>query len=270
MKGIFVTISVFFLALALLSASGLAASAKEKQAGARADLSSLSGISSIRSNMEWMAKDAYAVSGFRFTGYGSVLSIESNSSMRGHLSGDLRAIEDFWNQAGGAALSFEEDAMVPVMHIQPAGISVAQHPTNTSIVVPEYSGHLVGAYYIQIKAPCSSLSSSWNSLAESEEEGALDFALSLECTDSDGSFSTFKRLDRSAYSELQIMDSGANISVIRIYAPGSLEALTYKSSYLNIIIPMNERAYFEIPATASIAQGDSSLNARLAMPGEMR
>ena len=270
-KGIFVTISVFFLALAMLAVSNLQTDAKANQANTYADLSDISDISAIRSNIEWMTREAFSVSGFEFSVYGQTLSIEHNDSLRGHLSNDLQALEVFWNNVEDkdVSLDFFDEAGNPTMYIRPANITIIQNPTNTSIVVPDYSNSSIQAYFITMETNCSDLSSSWNNISEINSSDALNFTMNVKCLDTAKTYSTFKQLDRSQYSELQIMDAGYNLSVIRITNPGSIGINTLKSSYLNIIIPMNERVYYEIPASLNITSGQTSISSVLRIPGDI-
>jgi hypothetical protein len=270
-KGIFVTISVFFLALALLAVANVQAGSHEKQAQAYADLSDLSDVSAIRTNVEWMTKETYATSGFQYSIYNQTISIKQNDSKRGLLSNDLSALVVFWENVGdkNVSLDFSINASIPLIYIRPTNISIIQKPTNTSIIVPNYSNSSILSYFISIETNCSDLSTSWNNISESTASDALNFTIDIECIDSAETYSTFKQLERFDYSELQISDTGSNLSVIRILSPGSIEVKTYKSSYLNIIIPMIERVYYEIPATLNITKGNSRISTILAIPGDI-
>jgi hypothetical protein len=268
-KGIFVTISVFFLALALLAAANLLGESKEDHT--YADLSDLSDICAMKSNIGWMGKETFSNSGFQYLIYNQTISLIQNDSKRGYLSNDLEALEVFWNvvEDKNVSLDFFINATIPMVYIKPTNVSIIQHPTNTSIVVPNYSNSSILAYFISIDTNCSDLSASWNNISESTNTSAMNFTISIECTDSAETYSTFKQLDRFSYSELQITDLGYNLSVIRINNPGSIDVIRFKSSYLNIIIPMNERVYYEIPARVNITKGDATTSTMLTIPGDI-
>lgn len=269
-KGVFVTISVFFLALALLFMVGLLAGIESGKKQSFSEASDLAEVNSIKSNVEWMAKETFSVSGFRYSVNNQTLSIEENASKRGSLSFGLDALEEFWNGIAkkDVSLVFSESASTPIIHIEPVGIVLIQSPVNTSVLVPGYANSSVNAYHLKIKSSCSELSRTWNNISESTDPDALNFTLDVECTDSTESLSVFRQLDRFGYSELQVRESGGNLTVVEI-ADSSLKVRKYKSAYLNIIMPMNEVVYFEIPSSLSITKGNARFSGALRIPGDL-
>jgi len=270
-KGVFVTLSAFFLALSLLlivSAISDIGNAKKKN---NAELSDIHGISSMRSNIQWMMKDAFAVSGFTYAISNTTLSIEENSSRSGSLSGDLAALRTFWNNVAGknknVTLDFESNASTPVLYIRPLNLTLRQEPTDTSVSVPSYSNSSVLGYYIILETSCSSLSMQWNNITESSAPDALNVTVHVRCSNTSESRSDFRQLNRTGYSELQVLDAGTNLSLITISSPGSLEVRKSRSAYLNIMMPMNESVYLEVPASLSIRSGDSAYSGALRLPG---
>jgi hypothetical protein len=267
-KGIFATISVFFLMLVILMLLGVISSIHSANRENLAQSTDISQINSIKSNIEWMAKETFSVSGFRFSVYNKTLSIEENSTKRGTLTNDFNAMEEFWNGVADKNVSLElfEEAGEPIIYIKPANITIRQDAVNTSITVPDYSNSSILAYYISMETNCSALGSNWLNISETSID-PLNFTIDIQCTDSSDSYSDFRQLERFDYSELQIIDSGSNLTVIKIMNLGSLEIQKSKSAYLNIILPMNESVYYEIPSDLNITKGDASYNGAIRIPG---
>lgn len=270
-KGIFVTISVFFLVLALLLIVGLMVGIESGKKQSYSDVSDLAEINSIKSNIEWMAKEAFSVSGFGYSVYNRTLSITENASKRGSLYRDLTALEEFWNGVAGknVSLDFYANASTPVLYVRDTNITVIQRATNTTVTVPGYSNSSVLAYYLTVKTSCSSLAKTWSNLSETAASDALNFTIGVKCTDSSDSLYDFRQLDRLEYNELQITDDGSNVTVIRIISPGSIEIIKFKSAYLNILMPMNENVYFEVPSSLNITKGDAAYSGALRLPGDL-
>jgi hypothetical protein len=265
-KGIFVTISVFFLVLALLLVLGVANSALISKKTNLAQSSGIYKAGSMRSNIEWMAKETFSVSGFRYSVYNKTISITENTSMRGSLRHDLDALKEFWNTEPKVSLDIFEEAETPLLYIRPGNLTIRQAPANTTITVHDYSAGSPLAYFISMKTECTNLSSEWRSLSEGSID-PLNVSVSLECTNAHESISDLRQIDRAGHSELLITDSGKNLTIIRILDPGSLEVQKFKGAHLNIILPMNESVYFEIPSSLSIVEGDASYNGSVRISG---
>jgi hypothetical protein len=267
-KGIFVTISVLFLTMALLIVIGLSSQVESAKKINYAQSTDIFEINSIKSNIEHMSREAFSVSGFQFSVYNQTLSIEENSTKRGLLSNDLLAIEEFWNGLvdKNVSLDFYENASIPVLNIKPVNFTLIQNTTRTSINVPDNSSSSLLAYFITIKTNCSTLDSSWNNISETNTSNALNFTIGVECMDSNETESDFRQLNRSEYSEIQITETGSNLTVVKITDPGSIEIIKYRSSYLNIIMPMNESVYFEVPSSLNISRGDAAYVGAINLP----
>jgi Tfp pilus assembly protein PilV len=261
-RGIFLTISVFFLSLTLLMIATLLLDIQSSRENTNARTTDLLMIGTIRSNVEWMAKDTYAASGFTYTTFGNTLSIEENISKAGTLSRGLEGLAVFWNTNSMAktntTLAISSDAYLPKTMIRPMNFPLTQLPTNTSIVVPTYSNASLSGYNIILIMPCISPSGSWANLSESSAGDSLNFTLDLRCDGSDSTYSTFKQLNRSATSELHISDAGANLTTITITSPGSISIQKLQSAYLNIMMAMNESVEYEVAAMLNVSRSASS------------
>ena len=270
-KGVFVTLSAFFLALSLLLIVSAISEIDNAKKENNADISDIHLINSIRSNVQWMVKDAYAVSGFTYTISNTTLSIEENASRSGSLSRDFEALRTFWNDVAGknknVTLDFGSNASTPVLYIRPLNITLRQEPIDTSITVPPYSNSSVLGYFIIMETSCSSLTMHWNNITESSAPDALNVTVHVRCSGSSESRSDFRQLNRTGYSELQVLDSGTNLSLVTFSPPGSLSVIKSRSAYLNIMMPMNESVYLEVPANLSIRSGDSAYSGALRLPG---
>jgi len=266
-KGIFMTISVFFLVMALLMIVGAVNSSLASKKTGLAQTTGIHQVDSIRSNIEWMAKGTLSASGFGYSIYNRSVIIEQNSSMGGALAHDLGAMKGFWsNPENGIILDFSDGAEVPVIYVRPANLTIRQEPTSASISVPENSEGSVLGYSISIVTECSQLSSEWINLSETESD-PVSLTLYVECSGSSESISDLRNIDRHGFSELLIRDSGANLTIIRLSDPGSLEVQNLKSAHLNIMLPMNESVYYEMPSSLNIKKGDASYNGAIRIPG---
>jgi len=136
--------------------------------------------------------------------------------------------------------------------------------------VPSYSSPAVLAYFITIETSCNSLSKKWNNISESTAPDALNFTIYVKCTGSSKSVSDFRQLNRSGYSELRVKEGNSNVTVVKIMNPGSLEIVKYRSSYLNIMLPMNQSGYFEVPSSLNISGKGGRFSGALRMPGDIR
>ncbi len=263
-KGIFLTISVFFLSLTLLMIATLLLDIQSSRETTNARTTDLLQIGMIRSNVEWMAKDTYAASGYTYTSFGNTLSIEENASRAGTLSRGLDGLAAFWNTNANAkynaALTISDEARTPKTIIRPMNFTLTQLPTNTSVIVPVYSNASLSSYNIILIVPCSSPSGSWTNISESTAVDALNFTLDIRCDGSNSTYSTFKKLNRSGISELQISDVGTSLAIITFSPPGSISIQKQKSAYLNIMMAMNESVEYEVAALLNISRGISSPN----------